>query len=278
MPRPPVDQKLAPFKDKLGKIPDHEIAAQAGVSRTAVVSFRKRMGIKSYEGYKFQPGAAPAKAASAAKSAGSKSASTKAPASKPAAAKAGPAKPTPARAAPQKAPASKPAAADVKPTPVAAPKVAAAPAAPAAKAFHGRKSKLDPYVHLLGKLPDAEIATRAGVTTENVRAYRSRRGINPSKPNAPAKAAPVAPAAPARVETKAARAHAASAPAAAARVTAGGKPSAFTVTADGKAGEVVTYAVVASDIAEAARLAIAGLAARGSTGAIRGIQRVAELL
>ncbi|MBM4368463.1 MAG: hypothetical protein FJ102_19770, partial [Deltaproteobacteria bacterium] len=58
----------------------------------------------------------------------------------------------------------------------------------------------------------------------------------------------------------------------------GAKASAFTVTADGKGGDVVTYAVVASDIAEAARLAIAGLAARGNTGAVRGIQRVAELL
>ncbi|MBM4369347.1 MAG: hypothetical protein FJ102_24250, partial [Deltaproteobacteria bacterium] len=102
MPRPPVDQKLAPFKDKLGKIPDHEIAAQAGVSRTAVVSFRKRMGIKSYEGYKFQPGAAPARPESAGKSAGSKSATMKAPAPKPAAAK-----PAPAQAAPPKAPAAK---------------------------------------------------------------------------------------------------------------------------------------------------------------------------
>lgn len=277
MPRPPVDQKLAPFKDKLGKIPDHEIAQLAGVSRTAVVSFRKRMGISSYEGYKFQPGAAPTKA-SPAKPTPSKTGAAKTAPAKVAAAKAAPA------AAPKAAPAKVEAA---KPAPAkAAPVAAAKPAAPAEKAFHGRKSKLDPYLHLLGKVSDADIAARAGVTTENVRAYRTRRGITPSKaaaaapaPAAPAKAEakamPVAaPVAPAKVEAKAAPA----APAAVAAPRASAKQNAFTVTADGKGGDTVTYAVVAGDIAEAARLAIAGLAARGHAGAIKGIQRVAELL
>ena len=40
-----------------------------------------------------------------------------------------------------------------------------------------RKSRLDPYFDELGRVPDAEIAARAGVTPENVRAYRSRHGI-----------------------------------------------------------------------------------------------------
>ncbi len=272
MPRPPVDQKLAPFKDKLGKIPDHEIAQQAGVSRTAVVSFRKRMGISSYEGYKFQPGAAPTKAAPA-KAAPTKTAVVKT------AAKAAPAKVEAPKTVPVKA-------APAKTAPVAAAK----PAAPAEKAFHGRKSKLDPYLHLLGKVSDADIAARAGVTTENVRAYRTRRGINASKaaaavavqaaPAAPAKveakAAPVAaPVAPAKVEAKA---PSVAAPAAVAAPKASAKQNAFTVTAEGKGGDSVTYVVVAGDIAEAARLAIAGLGARGHAGAIKGIQRVAELL
>lgn len=40
-----------------------------------------------------------------------------------------------------------------------------------------RRSRLDPYLDLLGKLPDAEIAEKAGVTPENVRAFRGRHGI-----------------------------------------------------------------------------------------------------
>ncbi|MFH1466597.1 MAG: hypothetical protein ABIO70_19585 [Pseudomonadota bacterium] len=40
-----------------------------------------------------------------------------------------------------------------------------------------RKTKLDPYLDQLGVLPDAELAALVGVTAENVRAYRTRRGI-----------------------------------------------------------------------------------------------------
>lgn len=40
-----------------------------------------------------------------------------------------------------------------------------------------RPSKLDQYAPDLGRVPDREIAERAGVTPENVRTYRIRRGI-----------------------------------------------------------------------------------------------------
>ena len=40
-----------------------------------------------------------------------------------------------------------------------------------------RNSRLDPYLELLGDIPDRDLADRAGVTPENVRAYRVRRGI-----------------------------------------------------------------------------------------------------
>lgn len=40
-----------------------------------------------------------------------------------------------------------------------------------------RKSKLDPYVGLIGSVPDKEVAQKAGVTPENVRTFRLRRGI-----------------------------------------------------------------------------------------------------
>ena len=45
------------------------------------------------------------------------------------------------------------------------------------RAFRGRRSRIDPYRALLGQLSDREIAQKAGVTTENVRAYRNRRAI-----------------------------------------------------------------------------------------------------
>lgn len=40
-----------------------------------------------------------------------------------------------------------------------------------------RSSRLDPYLELLGDVSDRDLADRAGVTPENVRAYRVRRGI-----------------------------------------------------------------------------------------------------
>ncbi len=40
-----------------------------------------------------------------------------------------------------------------------------------------RRSKLDPYVHLLGKLPDREVAAMAGMTPDGVRMYRQRHNI-----------------------------------------------------------------------------------------------------
>ena len=43
--------------------------------------------------------------------------------------------------------------------------------------FAPRKSKLDQHRDIIGSLPDKEVAERAGVTAENVRTYRLRRGI-----------------------------------------------------------------------------------------------------
>lgn len=40
-----------------------------------------------------------------------------------------------------------------------------------------RISKLDPYLDMLGKVPDGQIAAEAGTTPENVRAYRVRHNI-----------------------------------------------------------------------------------------------------
>ena len=45
------------------------------------------------------------------------------------------------------------------------------------RAFVGRRSRVAAYAHLLGEVPDAEIASMIGMTMQNVRAYRIRRGI-----------------------------------------------------------------------------------------------------
>lgn len=45
------------------------------------------------------------------------------------------------------------------------------------RAFKGRRSALDSYLDLLGTVPDAEVAAMAGVTAQNVRSFRMRRGI-----------------------------------------------------------------------------------------------------
>lgn len=41
----------------------------------------------------------------------------------------------------------------------------------------GRTSRLDAFADIIGTLTDREVAERAGMTTENVRMYRQRRGI-----------------------------------------------------------------------------------------------------
>ena len=45
------------------------------------------------------------------------------------------------------------------------------------RTFTGRKSKVDAVAHLVGKVSDRELAEQIGVTPENVRTWRKRRGI-----------------------------------------------------------------------------------------------------
>ncbi len=45
------------------------------------------------------------------------------------------------------------------------------------RTFTGRKSKVDQVAHLVGKVSDRELAEQIGVTPENVRTWRKRRGI-----------------------------------------------------------------------------------------------------
>ncbi len=48
----PDKSVLAAHRNRLGKVPDQKIADQAGVSRTLVVNYRKKLGIPAYQGHK----------------------------------------------------------------------------------------------------------------------------------------------------------------------------------------------------------------------------------
>lgn len=239
MPARKVEDAIAPYRADLGKVADAAIATKAGVSRSVVVNYRKKLGIPAYEGYKF--GARDDKAAAPAAAKSTKT----------------------SRGAPAEAPSRR--------KPGRPPKVKPAEdtaAAPQGKVFRGRKSKLDAFADMLGKVPDSEIARMADVTQENVRTYRMRRGIEGPRPvvtEAPAKA-PVADTG--DTSSKAAAAPKASAPSAG---------LVFSVQIETEKG-VRTYAVVAKDIAEAAKTALGRAAAKHGKATIKSLQYVAELL
>lgn len=51
-----VSARLESFRDRLGRVSDDDIAAEAGVSRSVVGAFRRRHRIAAYGGYLFKPG------------------------------------------------------------------------------------------------------------------------------------------------------------------------------------------------------------------------------
>jgi len=142
--------------------------------------------------------------------------------------------------------------------------------APRPVPVRGRRSKLDPYVHLLGKETDTDIAGRAGVTPENVRAYRLRRGIGGPGSAARTQAASVAPPLPGRAAVEAAlqgaRENAMTA-----------ELAAWSVSVDTGRG-TRTYAVVADSVASAARLAVQRAAAKHPGAMVTAVARVAAML
>lgn len=185
MPARLPDSVLQPYAPLLGKVPDHKIAEQAGVSRAIVIALRKRLGIPAYEGYKFG---------------------------------------APGNPAPQRPPRSP----EGDPRP-----------------FRGRRSALDPFAHLLGTVPDQEIAKLAGVTPENVRTYRQRRGIEADW--------------------------------AAEKEETGREMAAWIVTIEAGA-ELFRYAILAPDISTAAGTAIRKASNRHPGAIVRALQRIADVL
>jgi len=106
----------------------------------------------------------------------------------------------------------------------------------------GKPSKLDPYVHLLGTMPDREVAEMAGVSANAAAAFRRRRSIPSFRDNQAAAA-----------ETESAAAPAAKAPSApkksASRRKAKGGQGVYRVDLQ---GNQVAF-VLASDLVDAAK-------------------------
>ena len=140
--------ELEALRHLLGKVPDHEVAARAGTSASIVGRYRRSLKVAAYDGYKFGNGpvdgletaSSPSKVAKKAKK---------------------------------------------KPTETS-PRVGKA-AAPAGRtgSSTGRKSKIAPFQDQVGNIPDKDVAKLAGVSTEAVRMYRRRRGIELNLPQRP---------------------------------------------------------------------------------------------
>lgn len=282
-----VDTTLEPFRNELGKVPDQQIADRAGVSRAAVVNVRKRLGIEAYEGYKFVSGGGRATAPEVPVKRGRGRprkviVEGSVPAPKPERRKPG----RKSRAEKEAAAAALALAHGPAVDAIAAANVTASDAA----GFRGRKSALDPYLHLLGKMSDKEIAALANVSAENVRAYRMRRSIGSArashKDEASVVEAPVAAVVtPSEVAAPVPVVEQVAVPAAlvsprmpeSAKTTATGL-TAYAVGWSTDGGANGTYVVLAGDMRGAASAADTALAQRHPGALFQSLSRVAEVL
>jgi hypothetical protein len=169
--------------------------------------------------------------------------------------------------------------------------VPAAPVASGGRKPGRRRSKLDPFMDKIGKIPDADVAALAGVTPENVRAFRNRHKIAADYRvnRAEEKARPATPApAPAPVVAQAPAPAAAPAAAAALAPAAVVTPApvmpvvrsvpmlrAFSVQIDG-ADEA--WVLFAEDVAKAAVRAMASLDTISPGGRIASITHLGRAL
>lgn len=144
------------------------------------------------------------------------------------------------------------------------------------RSFKGRRSVLDVHAHLLGTLSDAEVARIAGVTPENVRTYRSRRGIKANwraKDEAVAVALAVA-VVPVVVSLEAPVQAPVQVPA---PVAVPAEKVLYTVSIEHD-GQLQQYGILANNLTEAAAKTLKAMAARRLKGEVRGIEHLAELL
>lgn len=181
---------------------------------------------------------------------------------------------------------------------IAAPPLSTTPAIAEneARSFRGRHSVLDTHAHLVGTLPDAEVARIAGVTPENVRTYRSRRGIKALWRNKDEVKAEVKAEAEAEVKTevkaevktevktktKVKTAAVAEIVVEAPIVVSPVAPAPadtvlYTVSIEHE-GQLQHYGILANNLTDAAEKTLKAMAKRHLNGEVRGIERLAELL
>ncbi len=238
--------RLDPFLDKVGILPDEEVARLAGVSSSNVRQYRSRRRIPAPSTHRK------------------------------------------ARQVPmfERSP-------ELVPTPAPAPEPVPAPGtepAPEPKPLPAipegwrpmkivRVSRMDPFLHLIGVVPDAEVAELAGVTAENVRAYRKRRGI-PARWRS-AEAPPTRPATPLPTPVTPApepRPVPGEPPAPERPAELEGPPlqrrSGFLVVLS----DEEEFVVLADDIGQAAALAVARLAAHKPGARVVAVEYIAESL
>ena len=171
--------KLDPYADKVGVIPDADIAKLAGVSTGAARKYRSRRNIPAHwRTEKTQP---------------TETAPVAEEVVEPELAREPELSPAPTEATePQPEPEV------AEPTTEQEPE-AAEPAPQPWRAWRRRKSKLDPYMDKVGVLPDREVAQLAGMRVGSVQAFRARHGIPAGwrAPRRPRRLTPIAEAAPA---------------------------------------------------------------------------------
>lgn len=301
----------------LGTVSDQDVADKVGLSASVVGRHRRRLGIKAYEGYKFAPKSESAEPAGVeAEPVVAAAEPEVVPVAEPEVAPApvveAPAEPVaePVAAAEPEAE-SAPAEGRSKLTPfqhligqrpdrevaelanvtveavrmfrkrrgikVGAPE-AEAPAKKA-KVPGRRRSALDPHINLIGKMSDAEVAALAGVTPENVRAFRNRHGIAASYRGSAAPAPAPAPAArPAAVAPVVAPAAAPAAPARAAAKAAAPAASATTDAWSLRSSSGAVYVVLAEGVVAAANEAAARLGAVEPGATVVAIDRIGVAL
>lgn len=207
MPRTPKPtDHLDSFRHLMGTQPDHEIAKLCDSTPSIVGRYRRKHNIPAYEGYKFGMGQEPPSKktadedeANAADAAATEAAAPVAAAAEPTKARsggrskldahrdiigvlsdaevAGRAGVTPEAVRVYRQRHDIPSRRSAAAAAAAAPPVAALSADDDKKSAQRRASKLDQYMDLVGTLPDREVATMAGVTPENVRAFRRRHDI-----------------------------------------------------------------------------------------------------
>ena len=214
--RPSPTDHLDAVREKMGTIPDHEVAVLCNSTAAIVGRYRRKHGIPAYQGYKFVKGAKPP-----APKSGKPRKPRKARASKlepfrdevgklpdkVLAEKAGVSVEgvrmyrkrhgislSPEARQPRGRKAKNPPAAPAAPVEASPTEASVAEAAPPRR--RKRRSKLDPFRESIGTVSDRIIAEKAGVSVQAVRQYRRRHDI-PAAPRgakaaAPEAAAPVA--------------------------------------------------------------------------------------